>query len=56
MSRWEVYSFLKQQNGQVSMGGLRTMFPNISKHELKEGIIEYNLMARRQGYFQEVRL
>lgn len=53
MSRWEVYSFLKQQNGQVSEWGLRTKFPDISKRELKEGVTEYNLMASRDTQFDE---
>ena len=53
MNRWEVYSFLKLVNGQASMAGLKKRFPGIRHRELREGIIEYNLMASREQRFQK---
>lgn len=48
---WDVYSFLKKVNGVVSMEQLESEFRGISSHELSEGILEYNMMARNTGIF-----
>lgn len=47
MSRWEVYSFLKEVNGKTKVKTLKAAFPEMSETELIEGVIEYNIMAVR---------
>lgn len=53
MSRWEVYSFLKQVNGQAGMHDLIEAFPEMSWDELMEGLTEYNMMTKKDDRYAE---
>lgn len=57
MYNWAyVYSYLKSVNGETSKEELRQKFAGMDEDELKEGVIEYNIVAKREGVFKEVRL
>ena len=58
MDRWNVYSYLKINKGKVTHTQLFNEFKPLiiedGTDELTEGIIEYNLMAKRnQEYYNE---
>lgn len=56
--RWNVYSYLKQHNGQVSREDVNRRFTAlllIKPEEIREGIREYNDMARKSGAYQVMR-
>lgn len=54
MNRWHVYEYLKKQRGMITTAQLRSIHKGISERELKEGIIEYKLVAFHQEFHQEV--
>lgn len=56
MNRWQVYEFLKNTNGGMNSQTVKMFSAQMSKHEVTEGIIEYNLMAERSdGRFTPTR-
>lgn len=54
MTYWSVYSYLKQVNGQTSIGELVKRFLDVDM--IAKGVKEYNDMARKNPYYEVLKI